>query len=71
MSKLSLGNLLAGIGVVALLLIGWKLMVVGYYPDELPLHIVLLLITAAVLWVGDRLRKAAKAETGADKEGGE
>ncbi|TFD13141.1 hypothetical protein [Cryobacterium sp. TMT4-10] len=56
------GAVLASVGVV-LLLVGFVWMsVIGYYPDQLPVIIVLVAAGALLAWLGQRMYQSAKRE---------
>jgi hypothetical protein len=60
MEKKQLGTLLMVLGAIPCLWGIVKASVIGYYPDELvPQVIIPLAIGAALIWLGERMRKSA------------
>ncbi|MET0930602.1 MAG: hypothetical protein ABWX74_13865 [Aeromicrobium sp.] len=62
MTKESIGMLLGAVGGVAVLIAGIKLFVIGYYPDELVLFVVIGAVGAGLCWTGSRIYQTAKQE---------
>ncbi len=60
MTKIQTGWLLAGSGLILVLVALVKFSVIGYYPSELPLYVTLLVVGAGLMWVGNRSYRSGK-----------
>ena len=56
------GAALAGVGVVLMVVAFVWMAIIGYYPDQLPIIIVLVAAGALLAWLGQRMYQDAKRE---------
>lgn len=56
------GVALVGVGAVLALVAFVWMSIIGYYPDQLPVILVLLAAGGVLLWLGQRMYQAAKRE---------
>lgn len=56
------GAVLATVGVVLLLVVFVWMAIIGFYPDELPIIIVMGAVGALLTWLGQRMYQSAKRE---------
>ncbi|QBR73257.1 hypothetical protein [Microbacterium sediminis] len=70
MSKSAIAWLLIALGGIGVAVFLIKMVIIGYYPNELVPFVILGVISAALLWLGGRFRKAAALESGSSSQNG-
>lgn len=62
MSKSAVGWLLIVLGAIGTAAFFIKMTIIGYYPNEAVGFFVLVAVSLAAMWVGDRFRRQAKID---------